>query len=107
MVSERQFQKLLQPKLGESYERALTLFRGYAPNRSFDVTNVLHLATKQEQGKVDRVLAILEEHFDNHVGYQDPEIRGSVRDNLLNVNPTDQMFLRICEITLGLQPNSK
>lgn len=100
-VSEQQFCEILQPKLGDSWDRALTVFRDYGENLAFDVTNVLDHAANQ--GKVDEVLGILEEHYEKHLYFQHPEIRGTVKDNLLDVNPTEGMFLRICQQTLGLQ----
>ena len=102
-IGEEQFRDILQPKLGASWDRALTVFRNCGPNLGYDVTNVLLHAT--DQGKVDEVLGILEGHYQSHLQYQHPEIRGTVVDRLLGVNPTHEMFLRICQYTLGLQPN--
>lgn len=100
-VSEKLFNELLQSKLGASWDRALRLFRNCGENLSYDVTNVLiHAADK---GKIEEVLKILEEHYESHLQFQHPEIRGQVRDNLLHVNPTQEVFLRICVQTLGLK----
>jgi len=103
-VSEQQFRDILQPKLGASWDRALTAFRNCGENLGYDVTNVLLHAA--DQGKVDEVLGTLEEHYQSHLSFQHPEIRGTVSDRLLGVNPTQAMFLRICQQTLGLQPTS-
>ncbi|TSC92371.1 MAG: hypothetical protein CEN89_736 [Candidatus Berkelbacteria bacterium Licking1014_7] len=102
-IDEQQFRDILQSKLGAAWDRAFTAFRNYGPNLGYDVTNVLLHAA--DQGKVDEVLGILEEHYQSHLQYQHPEIRGTVGDRLLGVNPTQAMFLRICQQTLGLQPN--
>ena len=102
-INEQQFRDILQSKLGASWDRALTVFRNCGPNLGYDITNVLLHGT--DQGKVDEVLGILEEHYRSHLQYQHPEIRGTVGDRLLGVNPTQTMFLRLCQQTLGLQPN--
>ena len=100
-VSEQQFSEVLQSRLGASWDRALTVFRNYGENLTYDVTNgLLHAA---DNGKVDDVLGILEEHYQSHLQFQHPEIRGTVEERLLGVNPTRTMFLRICQETLGLQ----
>ena len=102
-INEQQFRDILQSKLGASWERALAVFRNCGPNLGYDVTNVLLHAA--DQGKVDEVLAIIEDHYRSHLQYQHPKIRGTVGDRLLGVNPTQAMFLRLCQQTLGLQPN--
>ena len=102
-INEQQFCDILQSKLGVSWDRALTVFRDYGPNLGYDVTSVLLHAA--DQGKVDEVLGILEEHYRSHLQHQHPEIRGAVGDRLLGVNPTQAMFLRICQQILGFQPN--
>jgi len=102
-VSEENFRELLQPKLTESWDRALLVFNNYGPNLSFDVANVLLHAAGQ--GNVDEILSLLEEHYEKHLQFQHPEIRGIVKDYLLNVNPTEEMFVRICTVNLKLQPN--
>ena len=102
-VNEMLFTEIFQSKLGTSWNRALTAFRNFGPNLGYDVTNVLLHAA--DQRKVDEVLGILEDHYQSHLQYQHPEIRGTVSDRLLGVNETQVMFVRICEDTLGLQPN--
>ena len=94
-INEQKFRDILQPKLGASWDRALTIFRNCGPNLGYDVTNVLLHAA--DQGKVDEVLGILEEHYQSHLYYQHPKIRGTVSDRLLGVNPTQAMFLRLCQ----------
>src|SRR3972149_10126347 len=103
VVSEEKFQRLLQPRLTDQWDRAASLFKNYGPNLSFDVANVLIHAV--DQGKAEEILDILETHYEEHLQFQHPEIRGTVRDNLLAVNPTQTMFLRICTINLNLMPN--
>jgi len=102
-TSEQVFCNLLQDKLGHYWQRALKLFRDYGDNCSFDVANVLRHAV--DKHKIQEVVEILEEHYQSHLRFQHPDIRGIVGDGLLGVNPTHAMFLRICEQTLGLQPN--
>ena len=102
-VNEQQFCEIFQSKLGDSWDRALTVFRNYGEILAYDVTNVLLHAT--DQGKADEVLGILEKHYESHLKFQHPEIRGTVEDSLLGVNPTQNMFLRICQQTLSLQPS--
>ena len=72
---------------------------------SYDVANVLLHAA--DQGKVEEILGLLEEHYKTHLQFQHPEIRGTVKDALLGVNPTQDVFLRLCRVNLKLQPNPK
>ncbi len=102
-INEQQFRDILQSKLGAAWDRALTAFRNCGPNLGYDVTNVLLHATNQ--GKVDKVLDIIEKHYQSHLQYQHPDIRGTIGDLLLGINPTQAMFIRICQQTLGLKPN--
>lgn len=103
VIDEKLFEKLLKDRLGESWARARDIFVQYGPRLSYDVANVLlHAAS---QGKAVEVIGILEEHFVSHLAYQHPDIRGTVSDGLLGVNPTQAMFLRLCRDTLQLQPN--
>ena len=105
LITEESFGELLKSSLGDTYGRALKIFHNYGPNLSFDVTNVLVHALSQGQEKVDTVIKRLEKHYDKHLAYQDPRIRGAVKDNLLDVNPTQAEFLRICTDVLELKPN--
>jgi len=99
-VSERQFRKTLRSKLGTSWDRALFIFRNCGPNLAYDVSNVLIEAVAE--GRVEQVLDILEEHYRNHLRYQDPKIRGIVGEGF-GINPTQTMFLRIYRKTLGFR----
>ncbi len=103
LVSKVEFQNLLQSTLGDLWPRAESIFEKYGERLSFDVTNVLLHATEQE--KTNNVLLVLEKHYEEHLQFQHPRIRGTVRDALLGVNPTENMFLGICQYTLGLQPD--
>lgn len=105
-VTEAQFQGLLQSRLADLYPRALKVFLDYGYLLSFDVTNVLLHASNQRSEKVGQVLQILEEHYEKHLQFQHPEIRGTVEDRLLGVNKTQTLFLRICTDVLGLQPTA-
>ena len=51
------------------------------------------------------MLGILEAHYRELLQDQHPEIRGTVTDRALGVNPTQQLFVDLCEKTLGLEPN--
>ena len=99
-ISEKGFSKLLQSKLGGSWNRALTAFHNYGENLAYDVTNVLLHAA--DQGKVAEVLDILEKHYQDRLLLLHPEIRGTV----IGINPTEAIFLRVCRDTLGLQPGA-
>jgi len=101
-VSEEEFETVLRAKLGSFWDRAIDLFRNCGPNLSYDVTNVLLLAVEQE--KTDQVLSAIERHYEKHLKYQHPDIRGLVSNVLIGVNPTEVMFLDICTGVLGLQP---
>lgn len=101
-VSEQVFRDVLESRLGEFWERALKVFHNFGPNTAYDVTNVITHAA--DQGKVEEVIRILEDHYERDLQFQHPEIRGTIEDRLLGVRPTQAMFLRICRDILGLQP---
>ena len=95
IVTEENFRKALGQRLGESFDRALTIFRGYGEYRSADVTNSLIIAAKK--GKIGEVIGVLEEHWDKDLKYEHPEIRGK----FLN---TEIMFIvKIYKGILGLK----
>jgi len=100
-VDEETFTEFLKAKLEDLWERALEVFNNCGSNLSFDVTNVIMHAI--DQNKVEDVLLILEKHYDEHLKFQHPDICGMVSDNLLGVNPTEAMFLRIYQDTLKLK----
>ncbi len=102
-VYEPQFQNLLQSKLGDAWDRALTVFHNYGEDMSWDVTNVLLHAV--DKGKVKDVIGTLEKHYESHLQFQHPDIRGTVSDDF-GVNPTMAMFFNLCRHTLGLQPTT-
>ncbi len=102
-VSEQQFREILQSHLGSSWDRALAVFRNCGENLEFEVTNVLRHAV--DQGKVNEVLGILEEHYQSHLQFQHPDTRGTVNDRLLGVNLTEMLFRLTYQQTLGLQIN--
>ncbi|MBU3924415.1 MAG: hypothetical protein V1732_04985 [Patescibacteria group bacterium] len=102
VVTKEQFEKLFRNKLGGHYEHALTIFIQYGKILSWDVANVLlHAADKDN---VENVLAELEKHWEEHLQFQHPEIRGTVENRLFGVNETQTMFLQICKNVLQLQP---
>jgi hypothetical protein len=98
IINEKQFQKVLGSKLGTSLDRALVVFHNYGKHCGWDITNVLLHATDKK--KVEEVLNILEKHYNDHLQFQHPEIRGKVGDHLLGVNSTHAMFSRLFRDTL-------
>ncbi len=93
-VSEDEFSSLLRPKVDdEQYRRAHTLFCNYQRQLSFDITNVLLAAFRA--GEFEDALQQLERYFREDLVYQDPEIRGMIVDNLLGVNPTQSLLVRM------------
>ncbi|MBI2010886.1 MAG: hypothetical protein HYS89_01480 [Candidatus Colwellbacteria bacterium] len=101
-VTQKYFRELLREKLGRQWARAFRVFRNYGKNLGWDVTNVLLQAV--DKGKVGEVLTILEEHYEDHLQYQHPDVRGLVAGDL-GVNLTQRMFVDICEKVLELQPD--
>ena len=97
-VTESEFERFLGKKMGKNWHRALHVFKDYAPNMCWDVTNVLLYAA--DQGKVVEVLEILEKHFRDHLQREHPDARGRI-----NPSRTAVMFRSLCETTLGLKPN--
>ena len=62
IVSEIEFQLTFKEELGVLYyERALAIFREFGEDFSFDVVDAMLYAI--EQGKVDKVISILEEEL--------------------------------------------
>lgn len=100
-INEKQFREVLGRRLGRHLDRAVNVLNNFGPKLSYDVTNVMLHAT--DKGKEDEVLTILEKHWEEHLQFQHPEIRGMV-ESMPGVNQTQQTFLRICEQTLGLTP---
>jgi len=100
IITEKNFSRLTKEKLGNKYERALLVFNNCGPNLSWDVTNmILHAVSL---GKVDQVLSALEKHFQEHLKFQHPDIRGTTISKS-KVNPTGIEFKRICTDILELQ----
>jgi len=90
---------MLKEKLGPFWDRALKVFRNYGKPWSYDVLNVLLHAADED--KAPQVLEALENHWDGHLVFQHPDIRGKVI--LDGVNPTEKLFVAtICEGILGL-----
>jgi hypothetical protein len=102
-VSEDIFRDVLGPKLGGEFERAVTVFKNYGHHLGLGVSNVLLHAV--EQGNVDEVLKVLEKHYDDHLKYQHPDIRGTVRNDL-GVNETKAMFTSLYIDVLGFEPQA-
>lgn len=107
VIDEKIFDKMLKDKLpGGCYERALRIFQNYGKNLSWDVTNVLLWAVDNSPHKIVEVFEVLEEHWEKHLQFQHPEIRGMVSGEF-GKNPTQVMFIRICKEVLRLQPKSQ
>ena len=103
IVTPESFRETFEEKLGDKFDKVLELFELYGEGLSVDFTNMfLHAA---DQDKVDEVLAILQAHYDDHLNFQHPDIRGSVSDSL-GVNRTHGMFQSLCTETLGLQAST-
>lgn len=99
-MQEQEFRRLLQGKLEGNYGRALRLYKN-CPNIAWDLTNVLLHAG--EQKKSHEVLQMLEDHYDKHLAYQHPDIRGLMSGAF--GNPTQFLLLKICTEVLGLKPD--
>lgn len=100
MITEEQFKDLALSRLPEDiHERALRLFKD-CPKISWDITNVLMHAGDQSKG--EEVLKMLEEHYEKHLQFQHPDIRGTVTGAF--GNETEALLINICESTLGLKP---
>lgn len=102
IITEKVFSEILQEKLGDLYTRAKTVFENFGSILSYDVTNALLHAVDYQ--KVAEVLAILESHFDEHLEYQHPKIRGTV-SNCLGINETEKMFIELYQKTFSLMAN--
>lgn len=102
-ITAEQFEEYVAKKIVSQAEagRARRVFSSYGPALAWDATNVLMHAI--DLGKIDEVLTILEKHFDDHLKFQHPEIRGRVHHGA--VNPTKAMFRSICTDTLRLAMN--
>jgi len=103
IVSEDRFRKVLGTKLGQYLDRAVSVLNNFGPKLSYDVANVMLHAV--DKGKENEVLTILEKHWEEHLQFQHPNIRGTV-ESMPGVNQTQQMFIRICEQTLALTPTA-
>lgn len=103
-ITKDQFMELFKKKLGDLYERAEKTFGNFGVFSSWNITNVLAHASDQGREKTLEVLAILEKHFNDHLQFQHPEIRGTVCDSFA-FNKTDKMFLDVCQDVLKLEPN--
>ena len=102
IITKERFEQLFKGKLGEYYDRALLIFEQYGKVLSWDVANVLLHAI--DKGKIGDVLLELERHWEENLRFQHPDIRGKVKDQLLNINKTEMMFKRIFSIILQIQP---
>jgi hypothetical protein len=100
-VNEKLFREILGTKLGQHIDRAVAVLNNFGPKLSYDVANVMLHAV--DKGKEDEVLTILEKHWEEHLQFQHPEIRGTV-ESMPGINKTHQVFLRICQETLALTP---
>ena len=102
IITNAQFEDLLKAGLGEHYERALAVFTNYGSILSWDVVNVLLHAIDKK--KIEDVFTELEKHWEEHLQYQHPKIRGTVEDKMLGINKTQMIFIHVCKDILQLQP---
>lgn len=99
VVSEEQFREIFGENLGPHLDRAVSVLNNFGSKLSYDFANVMLHAV--DMGKEDEVLTILEKHWEEHLQFQHPEIRGTV-ENVPGINQTKQIFLQICLQTLAL-----
>ncbi|MCX6731887.1 MAG: hypothetical protein NTX55_02800 [Candidatus Parcubacteria bacterium] len=99
-ISKENFREIFEKKLGGFWGRALRVFQNYGENWAADIAIALYSAMEQE--KVEEVLGMMERHWQKHLQYEKPEVRGSGRD--LFGNPTREMFKRIFDEILKLRP---
>lgn len=104
MVSEEQFEELLKSPLGDSFVTAQDLYLKYGVYLTFDVTNSLMHAV--DKGKVPEVLAALQEHYNQSLHYDHPEIRGLIAGPD-GFNSTQAFFVNVYEGILGLEPDTE
>ncbi len=100
MLDKQTLKKILEGKLGDNFQRAANVMDNYGEMLFGDVANVLLHAVDKE--KVPEVLTILEEHWNEELQYQHPEVRGMKVK--MNGNPTQNMFVKLCTETLALTP---
>ena len=99
-ITEKQFIDLLSQKLDHvDLKRAVALFRNYGPATGAEVLNVLLHAT--ERRKVISVITALEIHWDRHLQFQHPYVRGTIRGPH-GENATENMFLDVRSAILRL-----
>ena len=79
---------------GESWSRALDVFRHYGFNMAFDVTLILLYAVNQQ--KLDEVLTFLEVHYRNHLRFHLSERDGGFSPSLTQL-VLDQMLVQARE----------
>lgn len=99
------FEKMLSEKAPEApwRDRAIEVFGDYGVVYSSELLNVFLHAIDQD--KVEEVLKILKEHFEEHLKHQHPDARGHLLSSM-GRDPSAEMFIGLYENTLGLQPSS-
>lgn len=93
----KKFCNVFQRKLGVFPDRVSAIFRNYGPNLKDAVDNVLLHAA--EQGKMDKVVGLLETHYEKYLQFQRPEVRGLESQC---GSPTGDVFLFISSQILAL-----
>lgn len=101
IVTSDEFSEVLQEGLGSDYDRAWEVAHKCGRFVTFDIMNALLHAI--DKGKVTETLDAIEVHSKEHLAFQHPDIRGTVAD-AAGHNPTKEMFRRIYEDVLGLDP---
>ncbi len=95
MITESQFVHMAKSKLGESWQRALAVFRHYGFDLAFDVMLVLLYAVNHS--KLDEVLTFLEEHYENYLRFHQPELRDPIRNGLSMPSLTQHVLNQMLE----------
>ncbi|MDP4038856.1 MAG: hypothetical protein Q8P54_02760 [bacterium] len=101
VISDEEFESALKELLGDYYSRAFEVSQKCGRFLTFDIINTLMWAS--DKGKVEEVLDALEAHWQEHLVFQHPDIRGTVSD-ADGYNPTHAELRRICEKILQLEP---
>ena len=99
-IKDEHLAALFEEKLRELWPRALEMFHQYGPRFTRDIATVLFYAADWE--KTERVLKMLEEHYESVLKFQPVELRGALKDSKYRVNRTEQLFASIHRNVLHL-----
>lgn len=109
VITKEKFVECLEKKvldLGGTglWSRVLAFFEECenSPPLAWDVTNIFMYAVDQGKDKVEEVLELLKEHYEDHLQGQHPEIRGQVAGDF-NVNLTHELLTKIRDDVLKVE----